>query len=161
LAYASLVFNQLAKPNIYAFNVMLRGLAATWKKYDFCVELYYKLKSLGLQANNFTCPFLFIACGNVWGLVRGKFGHCLVFKAGLDGDEHMNHYLITMYASCGEMGFARKVFDEMGDRDMVSRNSMISGYSKTGFFKEAIGLFMKMREEGFEQDEMTLVSDLL
>jgi hypothetical protein len=29
--------------------------------YDFCVELYYKLKSLGLKANNFTYPFLFIA----------------------------------------------------------------------------------------------------
>jgi hypothetical protein len=61
LAYASLVFNQLTKPNIYAFNFMLRGLATTWKKYDFCVELYYKLKSLGLKANNFTYPFLFIA----------------------------------------------------------------------------------------------------
>jgi hypothetical protein len=31
------------------------------------------------------------------------------------------------------MGFARKVFDEMGDRDLVSWNSMISGYSKMGF----------------------------
>ncbi|KAB5514756.1 hypothetical protein DKX38_028662 [Salix brachista] len=99
LAYASLVFNQLTKPNILAFNVMLRGLATTWKKYDFCADqLYYKLKSLGLKANNFTYPFLFIACGNVGGLVHGKIGHCLVFKTGLDGDEYVNHSLITMYA---------------------------------------------------------------
>ncbi|XP_052304841.1 putative inactive cadmium/zinc-transporting ATPase HMA3 [Populus trichocarpa] len=80
--------------------------------------------------------------------------------AGLDGDEHVNHSLTTMDASCGEMGFARKVFDEMGDRDLVSWNSMISGYSKMGFAKEAIGLFMEMREEGFEPDEMTLVNVL-
>ncbi|KAF9663057.1 hypothetical protein SADUNF_Sadunf18G0118600 [Salix dunnii] len=160
LAYASLVFNQLTKPNIYAFNVMLRGLATTWKKYDFCVELYYKLKSLGLKANNFTYPFLFIACGNVGGMVHGKIGHCLVFQTGLDGDEYVNHSLITMYARCGEMGSARKVFDEIGDRGLVSWNSMISGYSKMGFAKEAIGLFMEMREEGFEPDEMTLVSVL-
>ncbi|KAB5514758.1 hypothetical protein DKX38_028664 [Salix brachista] len=65
-----------------------------------------------------------------------------------------------MYARCGEMGFAWKVFDEMGDRGLVSWNSMISGYSKMGFAKEAIGLFMEMREEGFEPDEMTLVSVL-
>jgi pentatricopeptide repeat protein len=139
---------------------MLRGLATTWKQYDFCAELYYKLKSLGLKANNFTYPFLFIACGNVRGLVHGKIGHCLVFKAGLDGDEYVNHSLITMYARCGEMGFARKVFDEMGDRDLVSWNSMISGYSKMGFAKEAIGLFMEMKEEGIEPDEMTLVNVL-
>jgi pentatricopeptide repeat protein len=93
-------------------------------------------------------------------LVNGKIGHCLVFKAGLDGDEHVNHSLTTMDARCGEMGFARKVFDEMGDRDLVSWNSMISGYSKMGFAKEAIGLFMEMREEGFEPDEMTLVNVL-
>ncbi|KAG5226198.1 pentatricopeptide repeat-containing family protein [Salix suchowensis] len=160
LAYASLVFNHLTKPNIYAFNVMLRGLATTWKKYDFCVELYYKLKSFGLKANNFTYPFLFIACGNVGGLVHGKIGHCLVFKTGLDGDEYVNHSLITMYARCGEMGFAKKVFDEMGDRGLVSWNSMISGYSKMGFAKEATLLFMEMREEGVEPDEMTLVSVL-
>jgi len=67
-------------------------------------------------------------------LVHGKIGHCLVFKSGLDGDEYVNHSLITMYASCGEMGFAQKVFDEMGDRDLVSWNSMISGHSKMGFF---------------------------
>ncbi|KAG5226234.1 pentatricopeptide repeat-containing protein [Salix suchowensis] len=65
-----------------------------------------------------------------------------------------------MYARCGEMGFAKKVFDEMGDRGLVSWNSMISGYSKMGFAKEAIVLFMEMREEGFEPDEMTLVSVL-
>jgi len=93
-------------------------------------------------------------------LVHGKIGHCLVFKAGLDGDEHVNHSLTTMDARCGEMGFARKVFDEMGDRDLVSWNSMISGYSKMGFAKEAIWLFMEMREEGFEPDEMTLVNVL-
>jgi pentatricopeptide repeat protein len=78
----------------------------------------------------------------------------------LDGDEYVNHSLIAMYARCGETGFARKMFDEMGDRDLVSWDSMISGYSKMGFAKEAIGLFMEMRGEGFEPDEMTLVSVL-
>jgi len=93
-------------------------------------------------------------------LVHGKIGHCLVFKAGLRGDEYVNHSLTTMDARCGEMGFARKMFDEMGDRDLMSWNSMISGYFKMGFAKEAIGLFMEMREEGFEPDETTLVNVL-
>eukprot|EP00258_Populus_trichocarpa_P037026 XP_024453045.1 pentatricopeptide repeat-containing protein At2g34400 [Populus trichocarpa] len=149
----------IKSPN-HAFNVMLRGLATTRKKYDFCAELYYKLKSLGLKANNFTYPFLFIACGNVWGFLHGKIDHRLVFKAGLEGDEYVNRSLITMYKRCGEMGFARMVFDEMGERELASWNSMISGYSKTSFAKKAFGLFMEMREKGFEPDEMTLVSVL-
>ena len=161
LAYASLVFNQITKQFLQCHASWVSyHIATTWKQYDFCAELYYKLKSLGLKANNFTYPFLFIACGNVWGLLHGKIDHRLVFKAGLDGDEYVNRSLITMYKRCGEMGFARMVFDEMDERELVSWNSMISGYSKTSFAKEAFGLFMEMREKGFELDEMTLVSVL-
>ena len=69
----------------------------------------------------------------------------------MDGDEYVNHSLIALYARCGEMGFAQKEFDEMGDRDLVSWNSMISGYSKMGFAKEAIGLFVEIGRRGLSQ----------
>ena len=58
------------------------------------------------------------------------------------------------------MDRARKVFDEISERDLVSWNLMISGYSKMGYASETVGLFGKMREEGFVPDEMTLVSFL-
>ncbi|KAL2507263.1 Pentatricopeptide repeat-containing protein [Forsythia ovata] len=48
----------------------------------------------------------------------------------------------------------------MGERDLVSWNSMISGYSRMGFAKEAVELFGEMREEGLEPGEMSLVSVL-
>ncbi|KAH6757689.1 Pentatricopeptide repeat superfamily protein, partial [Perilla frutescens var. hirtella] len=66
-----------------------------------------------------------------------------------------------MYSRCREMGYARKVFDEMSVRDLVSWNSIISGYSKIGFAREAVEMFGKMREGGMEPDEMTLVSVLV
>ena len=65
-----------------------------------------------------------------------------------------------MYARCGELSCARKVFDEITERDLVSWNSMISGYSKMGYAGDAVGLFQEMRGLGFEPDEMTLVSVL-
>lgn len=100
--------------------------------------------------DNFTDPFLFIACWNLSELNHGRAAHSSVFKTGL----------ITMYAMCGELGFARKVFDEISQRDLVSWNSMISGYSKMGRAGDAVGLFSKMRDAGFEPNEMTLVSVL-
>ena len=84
----------------------------------------------------------------------------MVLKSGLnvDGHIHVRHSLITMYASCGELMCARKVFDEIPERDLVSWNSMISGYSKMGFAADAVEMFGKMKDEGFEPDEMTVVS---
>lgn len=108
------------------------------------------MKSLCLMPDNFTDPFLFIACWNLSELNRGRATHSSVFKTGL----------ITMYAMCGELGFARKVFDEISQIDLVSWNSMISGYSKMGRAGDAVVLFSEMRDSGYEPNEMTLVSVL-
>lgn len=98
-----------------------------------------------------------MSCANLVALNHGQMAHCMVFKICLDNDDHVSHSLITMYARCSELAYARKVFDEICERDLVSWNSMISGYSKMGFAREAVGLFMEMRENGFEPDEVTLV----
>ncbi|KAM1087577.1 hypothetical protein ACFX2B_012936 [Malus domestica] len=158
--YASLLFSHIPEPNDYAFNVMIRGLTTTWQKYQLTIEFYYQMKSLYLMPNNFTYPFVFIACANLLELNHGRAAHSSVFKSGLDKDGHVSHSLITMYARCGELGFARKVFDEISERDLVSWNSMISGYCKMGCAGDAVQFFCEMRTDGFEPDERTLVTVL-
>ncbi|KAM7470100.1 hypothetical protein LguiA_008283 [Lonicera macranthoides] len=158
--YSSLLFSQIPHPNDYAFNVMIRGLTTTWQKFNLTLEFYYKMKLLGIKPNNFTYPFVFISCANLIELELGRVGHSMVFKNGLGVDGHVRHSLITMYSRCGELGCARKVFDEITERDLVSWNSMISGYSKMGFAGDTMALFGRMSGEGFEPDEMTLVSVL-
>ena len=159
-AYASLLFHHIPEPNDYAFNVMIRGLTTTWQKYDITLQFYYQMKALGLKPNNFTYPFLFMACSNLLALNHGRAAHSSVFKFGLDRDGHVSHSLISMYAKCDDLGCAREVFDEITQRDLVSWNSMISGYSQMGCARDAVGLFREMKDAGFEPNEMTLVSVL-
>ncbi|PON56834.1 Tetratricopeptide-like helical domain containing protein [Trema orientale] len=158
--YSSLLFHHIPEPNDYAFNIMIRGLTTTWQKYDLTLGFYYQMNSLGLKPNKFTYPFLFMACSNLSALNHGRAAHSSVFKYGLDRDGHVSHSMITMYARCGELSYARRVFDEISKRDLVSWNSMISGYSKMGYAQDAAGLFREMKDAGFEPNEMTLVSVL-
>lgn len=159
LGYSTLLFPRVPI-NSYAFNVMIRGLATTWEKFDSALELFVEMKSLGVRPDNFTYPFVSISCGSLEALRVGESVHCEVSKTGLLVDFHVAHSLITMYSRCREMGFARKVFDEMTERDLVSWNSVISGYSRIGLAREAVGMFGEMREGGMEPDEMTLVTVL-
>ncbi|CAI9102782.1 OLC1v1001115C1 [Oldenlandia corymbosa var. corymbosa] len=158
--YSLLIFTHLRNPNGYAFNIFIRGLTTTWKKFDSALNFFYKMKYLGLKPDNFTYPFVFISCGNLGAYDHGRLAHCGVLKGGLWLDFHVCHSLITMYSRCSQLGFARKVFDEMELRDLVSWNSMISGYSKMGFAREAVVLFDSMTDQQVVPDEMTLVSVL-
>ncbi|KAH7573880.1 hypothetical protein JRO89_XS03G0219900 [Xanthoceras sorbifolium] len=62
-----------------------------------------------------------IKCGGVldsWRVFDDvKFYYCVVRNAVLD-----------FFMRCGEMDFARRAFDEMDEKDVVSWNTMVSGY---------------------------------
>ena len=160
--YSTLIFSHITPhPNDYAFNIMLRATTTTWHDYPLTLHLYHQMKGLSLIPNNFTFPFVFIACANLEEIHVARLAHCEVFKLGLDNDQHTVNSMITMYFRCGENGVARKVFDEITEKDLVSWNSLLSGYAKLGFAREAVEVFGRLREEsGFEPDEMSLVSVL-
>ncbi|KAL6966496.1 hypothetical protein U1Q18_032276 [Sarracenia purpurea var. burkii] len=67
------------------------------------------------------------------------------------------HWL-TFYAKCEEIGFAKKVFDEIPEKDLVAWSTMISGYSRLGMVNAAFGLFQETKKGDIVSDEVTMVS---
>ncbi|XP_050382913.1 pentatricopeptide repeat-containing protein At2g15690, mitochondrial-like [Argentina anserina] len=76
------------------------------------------------------------------------------------GDIELNVKLIEMYARCGSMRDARKVFDKMSERDLRLWHSMINAYAKNGEGSEGVLLFEKMRSEGLKPDKESVVAVL-
>lgn len=66
-----------------------------------------------------------------------------------------------MYAKCGEINYARHVFDEMPHRNVVSWSGMIYGYVQIGEDEEALKLFKQvLLEENVGVNDFTLSSVL-
>ncbi|KAB1223957.1 hypothetical protein CJ030_MR2G026930 [Morella rubra] len=87
--------------------------------------------------------------------------HCFVLRRGLVAELFVGNALITCYSRCNEIGLARTVFDGMPERDTVSWNSMMAGYSQAGFFEECKELYREMLcSTGLRPDGMTVVSVL-
>ncbi|KAF9602618.1 hypothetical protein IFM89_030506 [Coptis chinensis] len=61
-----------------------------------------------------------------------------------------------MYAKCGDIVMARKVFNKIGVRDSVSWNSMLTGYIHHGLMVEALDIFRRMIDNGFEPDSVAI-----
>ncbi|KAK7295045.1 hypothetical protein RJT34_17948 [Clitoria ternatea] len=122
------LFQQIHRPTLPFWNIMIRG----WSQSDqpiHAIHLYNLMYEHGLLGNNLTYPFLFKACARVSNVSCGRAIHAHVLKLGYDYLVFVSNALIHMYASCGYLGLAQKVFDEMPDWDLVSWTSLICGYS--------------------------------
>ncbi|KAJ4846559.1 hypothetical protein Tsubulata_013793 [Turnera subulata] len=68
--------------------------------------------------------------------------------------------MISGYSKIGDVESARGIFDQVLVRNGVIWNSLICGYAQNGFSEDALEAFGKMQDEGFEPDEVTVVSVL-
>ncbi|CAF2099715.1 unnamed protein product [Brassica napus] len=79
---------------------------------------------------------------------------------GFISNLHLNNSLVNLYARHGDMKHARKLFDRMPERDVVSWTAMISGYSGCGYHRSAFLLFKQMRREPVRANDFTYGSVL-
>ncbi|KAH0747658.1 hypothetical protein KY285_009315 [Solanum tuberosum] len=86
------------------------------------------------------------ACARRGRLDSGQKCHGQVVKNGVDGVLQVQNSLVHYYSCCGFIDLARKVFDEMHQRDVVSWNSIMNGYVKVGELVVARQLFDAMPE---------------
>ncbi|KAM5578272.1 pentatricopeptide repeat-containing protein [Rosa sericea] len=102
------------------------------------------------------------ACSRVRSLRATKALHALNITMGLSPKQPIFVYnnIMSQYSSLGKLLVARKLFDRMPLRNVVSYNIMISAYNTSGYVGEAWKMFYEMRVSGFEPTQYA-VSRLL
>lgn len=109
----------------------------------------------------FNLPLVLRACV---GLEDGKIGasvHGFCLKLGFEKNVFVGSSLVYFYVGVLKVCDARKVFDEMGEKDAVLWTSMLGGYAQRGEPVLALGVFREMVGEGIEVDGVVMVSLLL
>ncbi|KAE8718459.1 Pentatricopeptide repeat-containing protein [Hibiscus syriacus] len=120
------------------------------------VELFRRMTSdLEIRPDGFSLVNVLPACGSLGASLHGMQLHGFAVRRGLFEDVFVGNALMDMYAKCGMIEQANKVFERMEVKDVVSWNAMVTGYSQVGRFEEALGLFEKMKEENIELDVVT------
>ncbi|KAL0365699.1 UNVERIFIED_CONTAM: Pentatricopeptide repeat-containing protein, chloroplastic [Sesamum angustifolium] len=153
------MFDTMNKSSTFLWNVMIRGLVNSGL-FAEAIEFYCRMQTEGIKADNFTFPFVIKACAGVFGLKEGQKVHSTIIKLGFDVDIYICNALIVLYAKVGCIEDSEKVFECMPVRDLVSWNSMISGYVSVGDGWSSLIVFREMQKFGLKLDKFSYISAL-
>jgi len=154
---ADSLFRSMPERDQCTWNSMVSGFA----QHDRCEEAlcyFAMMHKEGFVLNEYSFASVLSACSGLNDMNKGVQVHSLIAKSPFLSDVYIGSALVDMYSKCGNVNDAQRVFDEMGDRNVVSWNSLITCFEQNGPAVEALDVFQMMLESRVEPDEVTLAS---
>ncbi|XP_058077532.1 pentatricopeptide repeat-containing protein At2g22070-like [Magnolia sinica] len=141
------------------WNVIAMG----WVQND-CFEeacnCFWVMRREGISPDEASFSTALHAATGLAALDQGTSIHDQIIKIGFIRNLCVGSSLITMYAKCGSLAEAYRVFEEIKDRNVVSWTAMIAACQQHGCGDRVITLFEEMLAAGIEPDYITFVSVL-
>ncbi|XP_051191692.1 pentatricopeptide repeat-containing protein At2g27610 [Lolium perenne] len=152
------VFKTIDQKDVVAWSAMLSCYSQAGDC-DGAANVFIKMSMQGMKPNEFTISSAIDACASpTAGVDQGRQFHAVSIKYRYQNAICVGSALVSMYARKGSIDSARSVFERQTDRDLVSWNSMISGYAQHGYSKEALDTFRQMEAAGIEMDDVTFLA---
>ncbi|KAG5104771.1 hypothetical protein AAZX31_15G081700 [Glycine max] len=154
------IFDHILSDNkVFLWNLMMSEYAKIGD-YRESIYLFKKMQKLGITGNSYTFSCILKCFATLGRVGECKRIHGCVYKLGFGSYNTVVNSLIATYFKSGEVDSAHKLFDELGDRDVVSWNSMISGCVMNGFSHSALEFFVQMLILRVGVDLATLVNSV-
>lgn len=138
---------EASKPSVFTYNAIMSAHAKLGDG-NRTLELFDRLQGNRLKPDN--CTFLCVlnACGKIGSVRQGRQTHDQIIQEGLELDVAMTNTVIDMYAKCASLDEARRVFDGLSARNVVSWAAIIAGYAHHGHGLVVLELFEQMQSHG-------------
>jgi pentatricopeptide repeat protein len=156
---AWMLFSKMPSHDVVSWTAMIFGHVKCGQGQK-ALELFQQMKEEGVKPNPVTFVAVLNACASVLALEEGRHAHEQIVQSGCESDVFVHSSLVDMYAKCGSMEDAWKVFTKMPSPDAVSWNAIIFAHVKCGQGHKALDLFTQMHQEGVEPNFLTFVGVL-
>eukprot|EP01018_Ginkgo_biloba_P002828 Gb_14729 [translate_table: standard] len=152
LVDARQVFDRMPERDVVSWTALIVGYEKLGNGEE-ALMLFCQMQSLGVKMDEFIISSVLSACRNAACLQHGKHIHAHIIKIGFDSNTYVGSAIIHMYANCGSIEDAHKVYNTIPERDMVVRTAMLAGYGKHGYSKKAFHIFQQMHHAGMKLDQ--------
>ncbi|KAK2965348.1 hypothetical protein RJ640_013811 [Escallonia rubra] len=140
------VFDKVCGRDVVTWNAMIAGFSLHGMHGDL-VRLVAGMQEAGLRPNSSTVVAILPAIGEANALWEGKAAHGYCVRRWFHGDVVVGTGLLDMYAKCGCLSYARRIFDVLGVKNEVTWSAMIGGCVTCDSTREALELFDRVMLE--------------
>jgi len=121
------------------------------------LELFQQMQQEGVCPSSVTFLGLLNACASMVALEEGRCAHAQIIQSGWDSNVSVCNSVVDIYAKCGSIEDAWRVFNKMPSQDVVTRTGILGGCAMHGHGRETLKHFEWMCEEGVQPNDITFL----
>ncbi|KAH7287406.1 hypothetical protein KP509_32G054700 [Ceratopteris richardii] len=148
------LFSHGSGRDVFSWTALIQGYTQYGHHHD-ALDFFLDMQMEGVRPNHVTFGVAVNACAGLLDVEIGNIVHMSIIQDGYEDDVSIGNALIDMYARCGNLEDAHRVFSGMPNRDSVSWNVMIGSYAEHGKVMDAFNVSLEMESAGMGPDEFT------
>ncbi|KAI7724918.1 hypothetical protein M8C21_012696, partial [Ambrosia artemisiifolia] len=162
MGLARRVFDEMLKRDLVSWNTMIHGysLQGGLGMAHEALSLFNEMRLGKILPDKITFVSVLSACSDLGALGMGKMVHEYIERRRIEIDVKLGTCLVNMYAKCGDIDNALKVFNPLKDKDVFLWSVMIMGLANHGYGDVALDHFHAMISEGVKPNGITFVGVL-
>ncbi|KAF5191450.1 Pentatricopeptide repeat-containing protein [Thalictrum thalictroides] len=156
---ATSFFEEMPEKNVVSWNSMLSSYIHHGK-YKEALDLFVQMTEEDVEYDGFTLVSALTACAHLGALELGRWIHFYFITDWFQFGVVVGTALIEMYAKCGDVDRAFKIFIKLGRKDIFCWNVMIKSLAIHGRVDDAVKIFFMMENRGLKPNGFTFLNVL-
>lgn len=156
--YMSHAFKNMPDKDLISWTTIIAGCAQN-ECHLRALNLFRKVQLEGMDVDSMMIGSILLACSTLKSKILIKEIHGYVLKRDL-ADTLLQNAIVNVYGEVGNIDYARRAFESIESKDIVSWTSMITCYIHNGLATEALELFYSLKETNIQPDSIALISVL-
>ncbi|GAV76730.1 PPR domain-containing protein/PPR_2 domain-containing protein/PPR_3 domain-containing protein, partial [Cephalotus follicularis] len=160
LIQARKLFDGMETRDVILYNVMITGYLQNNVARD-AVEIFIDMVETDIKPNLGSILSVLSALSDLKDIRQGRCVHGYALRLGFHSNNEISNQIIYMYAKGGSITYARRVFNWIDFKDLVTWTTMMTtAYGLHGRCLDALKLFNQMKTENIDPDAITFTSIL-
>ncbi|KAL6180137.1 hypothetical protein ACLB2K_046804 [Fragaria x ananassa] len=156
IEFAVEMFGYMPDKDVISWTSLVTGYAQNGS-HEKALKLFCEMRDAGIYPDHFIIASILSACAELTLLKFGQQIHANFIKSGLQASLSVDNSFLTLYAKCGCLEEALRVFDSMQVQNVITWTALIVGYAQNGRGKESLKFYNQMLATGTQPDFITFI----